>query len=240
MAEKHEHHHWLIIGLLICILALVVLLGFFGYQLFYGNRIETIKRVEVDDSFLDEIIDEGRRAIDEDLGPLEIPVTQIQDENLLTFKGSAIAPGFQYPESWHIFSSTIFDSRPGYIETILIDDEPIQIGEGEAFFAIHVSTIDRATADLEGASSYLAYHDLKHPSGDFYSESYRSTKQTSGGSLTEIHARESGILDADIQYIIFESSSYSVAVKFTDLLPGDEDNNAWETIKSSLDFSSIQ
>lgn len=239
-SEKHEHHHWLILGLLICVLALIGLIGFFGWQIFYGDRIQTIKRVEVDDSFFDEVLDSNRQAIEENLGPLEIPVTQVEEESFLTFKSSAFSPGFQYPKDWHVFSSTQLDSRPGYVQTIILDEQPIQLVEGETVFAVQIHTINRASADLEGAESYLAYHDLKHPDGEFYQESYRATSQVDGGTLTEIHASESGFIATDVEYLIYEGPGYSVVVTFTDAADDEEDNATWEAIKSSLDFSSIQ
>ena len=54
--EKHPHHHWLLAMLGGAITLLVVILGYFGYELFTGESIRVIERAEVEQTdYLDEI-----------------------------------------------------------------------------------------------------------------------------------------------------------------------------------------
>lgn len=242
MNEKHEHHPWLVLILVICALGLLALVGFFGYQLFYGDTISTVKRVEVDGSFLDDHVEENQRTVENNLDTLEIPVVEAESSiPLSTLEGTPISVGFSYPVDWHIFTTTVIDSRPGYIHSSFIDDQPIRLIEGESFHSVTISTIDRASADLGGHSFYLDFFDDIHPPSDpFYIETSRVTDRIHGNFVTAIQATESGILEANVEYVIYETADYSVVVKFIDLDSGDADNLAWEEIKNSLDFSTIK
>lgn len=64
MQDKHEHHHWLIVTLSVCVLALTGVVAFFGYELFYGNRVVNVTRVEVNDESLDNTLEAQRNELE--------------------------------------------------------------------------------------------------------------------------------------------------------------------------------
>lgn len=72
MEDKHEHHHWLIVILAICVLALTGIVGFFAYQLFYGNAVINVTRVEYSDEALDETLDNQRMQLEDYLETQEV------------------------------------------------------------------------------------------------------------------------------------------------------------------------
>jgi hypothetical protein len=65
MEDKHEHHHWLIAILSVCVLALTGVVAFFGYELFYGDHVVNITRVEVTDQSLDNTLETQRADLEQ-------------------------------------------------------------------------------------------------------------------------------------------------------------------------------
>lgn len=248
MPEKHEHHHWLIAILAIAVIVLIGLVAFFAYQLFYGDAVRTVKRIEFDESQLDEALNEQRQIIEKDLeqeAREEGEALEIDEDPtaIYSYSGTSIAPGFSYPADWHVFVSGTFSEQPGVLNTVFIGPQPIQIlaGTDASPAPIHGSVINLTEFDLQSHATYADYL-VDSLTNEFVVDLQVSSRQEANGILTTVTGRQEGGLGADhnFEYIVFETSNHAVSISFRDTIAESDDDTAWNQIKSSLDFSTIQ
>lgn len=242
--EKHPHHHWLLAMLGGAITLLIVILGYFGYQLFTGKTITPIKRAQIEDIDYLQKIQEQQDDILEIMKEDEAETQEEEEEiSTLTFTGSSISPEFSYPATWHIFSSQTFSQQEGVVNTIFVGPEPIMIIEATDAppSNIQMSVISKDSYDL---SEYATYLDLivAAYTGEFTSGLTVTSSPHLNGTLSYITGRQVGGLgaDHDFELVVYETESTALFVSFRDYIEGEEDNEVWEAMKKSFDVSLLQ
>lgn len=239
MNEKHEHHRRLMVMLSLAIVGLFAALLYFGYQIFYGNSVDVIKRVEVDSTFLDDALLQQTQLIEDGLPTFEAPVTSTTSTELS--EATATKPSFSYPSNWHTFSWEHPHGDQVVINQILIDSKPIQLLDGDMpTYPVSINTLSRAAVLSSDYPSFAA-QEASQFTGPSYTTYGTTASQLPGGVLTDIHAGlTEGVDSYDFEELIYETATTVVIVRFSDLDSSDADNTAWEQIKNSLDFSTIQ
>jgi hypothetical protein len=238
--EKHPHHHWLLAMLGGAITLLVVILGYFGYELFTGESIRVIERAEVEQTdYLDEI-QEQQNDIFESIQEInEEGIEEKEEVTINTLDGTGLSPAFSYPQGWHIYSSSIPSGKAGYLNKIHIDKKPIQLLEGDVVFPVSGNTVSTSIAELGEHISYTDYVQSIYTEPYYTNISIESGPHLDG-TLTTISGHQSGLFDANFEQIIFEHQEMAVDMIFIDIDPEATDNDTWDIIKNSLDFSTIQ
>ena len=227
MPEKHEDHHILIGALIVTILALIAVLGIFAYQIFYGNRLITVQRIEFDDTLLDDTLEAQQQFVEESINnSIESDEEPPAEEIIRTFQypGTTRKPSFIYPRDWYTYSSSLITPAAGKLNTLLIDGEPIELEATDgppAAIVIHTWKVDaQLQNEFETRTEYIL--DQRKEQNPI-----TQTEQTEGATTTQIQTETEDIL-------IYETANTAIEIYFT------ETSDTVEAIKASLDFSSIE
>ncbi len=214
--EPHKHHNGILAVLLICCLALLI--AIFGIAALQFSSLQSESQPQ-------EIIEV------EDKNPTEEEeVSNSEGEEIRTFEGTALLPSFDYPNGWHIQSST---SITDLSATLYADDVPLDIvSESDSFWpSFRIKTFEYAGS---AGPSYRSdkYIDLQGSAVE--PQSAETVYESDSYSCDVIVATgvEGNMFEGDQwTYYICESENLVVEVLYSDL-------DAQDAI-TNLDFDSI-
>ena len=164
---------------------------------------------------------------------------------LKTVAPSATNPGFGYPENWSVVSQDSILSG-SLANTITLNNGLVHFCaacDGPLYpISIATQKIDLTTLDSGNpATSFADFANNKYYSDTtFYKNVIKSSEARGTGTLYTFTGYEDGMFSGNFETLLYEGKESWVRVTYFDQDPAEtETNDAWETIKASLDFSLI-
>ncbi len=229
-------HRGIFASLVVAIILLVAIFGFFLYSAFFATdesreaELESMIDVMEDQmEGMQDIIDNGQNEDDE---------AEVETETTATFNQySDMLPTFDYMTGWHV---SVQDSHmnDALRRVVHVSETPIYFCDAcdGPRTPIVISAVD-ATVGLTGNATLEAYVEDKN-SGPMYSDVV--IKKISDAQF-EVTGHVDGLYEVDYEVIYFLSGNNLVTVYFghsdeptTTTLAG------WELLTSTLDFSAIE
>ena len=240
---EHEHHShtgiwiaWLILlGLLVLILA-----GVMVYVL--NGSLDT----EVDTYAFEARISELEDQLEDENAKKES--MEEETELLARVDGAYNTPAFNYPLGYHILITDVKanEASPNLVRVYTMDDKPIfqcYACDGNKN-SITMTIRHRDDLGLEEGESYIEGI-LAEATGSLsvIKDAEVSTVELANGKMGTITGQQSTISEPenyyDTEQVLFEGETYIIVIAWED--SGEEiDQEAWEVIKNSLDFSAIE
>lgn len=237
MPERHDHHHIFLIFIIFFTLTLLSIVGIFAYDLFFDGNARTVMRVELNEAVIDEgfIHQVDRIAESATTNITTVPTIEETEDTIATrqFSGSPIRPGFLYPNTWHIFVQSQFSEETHPINRIILDENPVQIIDGKLQGEASI-TIDLIDISQEGIAA--GTWSETYAAGIPQSQEQIIPTIDIEGSLHLIQSQG----EKNTSFFIYDNGVTAVVGSFIDASPLSDDNEAWNIITSSINFSYLQ